>query len=206
MAGYGLRPYGGNGGSYFSGGFTEYPILDADTESMFTGDFMVRETNGYVTRLGDTAGNSPTGASAALSTLGVAVGFRYVDSSSTPVWSQTYVGNAGNTDAFAFIADDPDQLFVIQADGIGATAVQADMGENAPVLLFAVGDANTTSGVSGMTLDISAAAVTAALALRLIRIVEDGENEFRSGTETSNVVVRINPIAHAYNQVSVAVA
>ncbi len=198
MAGYGLRPYSGQGGSHHSGGFTEYPIVDAETESMFTGDFMIREANGFVTRLGDTAGNTPTGASAALSTIGVAVGFRYTNSDSTPVWSTTYTGNASNTDAFAFIADDPNQLFVIQSDGLGATAIQADIGENAPCLLFAVGDANTVTGISGMTLDISSAAVTAALALRLMNIVQNGENELRSGTETSDIVVRITNNAHAY--------
>ena len=202
MAGYGLRPYSGLGGSYNTGGFTEYPILDGDAELLFTGDLMMRETNGYVTRMGETSGASPTGASAVLQTIGPAVGFRYTNAEGQPTWSQHYPG--GLTEAFAMVADDPHQLFVVQSDGLGATAVQADMGENAPLDNLQVSDANTSTGLSGIQVDISGAAATAALAVRLISIVQDGTNEaITGGTQTSNLIVRINDIAHAYSQTAV---
>ena len=102
------------------------------------------------------------------------------------------------------VADDPHQLFVVQSDGLGATAVQADMGENAPLDNLQVSDANTSTGLSGIQVDISGAAATAALAVRLISIVQDGTNEaITGGTQTSNLIVRINDIAHAYSQTAV---
>jgi len=199
MAGYGLRPYSGQGGSNHSGGFTEYPILDNYATAIFAGDFMVRGTDGYVVE----AGASPSGASAATSTIGVAVGFRYVGSDGTPVWSQYYDGNAANTEAFAYVADDPNQLFVVQGDGVGATTDQDDLGMNAPVILTA---GSTSTGNSGTVMDSSSAAITAALAVRIIKIVKDGENEYRSGTDTNNVIVRITSNAHAYTNATVAPA
>jgi hypothetical protein len=204
---YGLRPYKGLGGGYHSGGFSEYPILDNDTEKMFTGDFMERETNGYVTRTGDTTGASPTGASAALTTIGPAVGFRYLDADGKPKWSTWYDGNASNTKAFAMVADDPAQSFTIMADNLVTAYLPADDGMNAGCLLFAVGDANEASGISGMTLDITSAAATAALALRIIGTVKNGENEDITAVGTPiELIVRINPIAHAYASATVAPA
>ena len=195
---YGLRPVSGLSGGYQSGGFNEYPIVDGETDNMFTGDFMMREDSGYVTRLNGADGISPTTTDDTTVTIGVAVGFRYVDANGTPTWSAMYTGNASNTKAFAMVADDPQQLFMVEADGAGASTDQADMGMNVPAIAFAAASANTTSGLSGMQIDSSAAAVTAALGLRLIAIVQDGANEYRSGTQTSNVIVKIQQNVHAY--------
>jgi hypothetical protein len=189
MAGYGMRPYVYASGGYNSGGFTEYPILDGDATSIFTGDFILQEANGYVTALAIT----PTTDSALTRTTGVAVGFRYKDADGEPVWSQRYVGHADNTEAFAFVADNPTQQFLIQQDSIGGIIGQAEVGENAPVDIIA-GSAST--GLSGMVLDSSLANTTNSLALRIIGIPKDGTNENASGTETNNLLVQINPLVH----------
>ncbi len=189
MAGYGMRPTVYASGGYNSGGFTEYPILDGDATSIFTGDFILQEANGYVTALAIT----PTGSSATESTVGVAVGFRYKDADGVPVWSQRYAGHTDNTEAFAFVADDPTQQFLIQQDSLGGIIGQAEVGENAPVVIIA-GSAST--GLSGMVLDSSLATFTATLALRIVGIPKDGTNENASGTETNNLLVQINPAVH----------
>lgn len=80
---FGLRPIQFGSGGYNSGGFTEYPIVDGETDDMFTGCLMLQEAAGYVTALALT----PTGATSVLSTIGVAVGFRYVDPNGTPTWA-----------------------------------------------------------------------------------------------------------------------
>ena len=152
---------------------------------------MLQEAVGYVTALALT----PTGATSVLSTVGVAVGFRYVDPNGTPVWSQYYAGNAINTKAFAFIADDPTQRFLIKSDG---ATVQADMGLNADVVSSTgtateIEQGSTTTGNSSIVLDFSSQAVTATLGLRLISIPKDGVNETSS---TPNVEVKINPDCH----------
>jgi len=203
---YGLRPVNMLSGGYESGGFAEYRMVDGETDDIFTGDFMNRETNGYVARLNGETGISPTTTNASTVTLGVAMGFRYTDADSNLKWSQKYVGHASNVDCYVFVADDPNQLFMVQADGVGATTDRADMGMNIPAINFDSAAAVTqNSGNSAMQVDSSAAAATAALGLRLISIVQDGTNEVRSGTETNNVIVKINSASHSYGT-SVVVA
>lgn len=195
---YGLRPVGGLSGGYQSGGVSEYQLVDGETDDIFTGDFIMWENNGHVARLGGNAGISPTTTDDTTITLGVATGFRYVTSSGEQRYTQWYEGAAGNTDAFVLVADDPQQLFMVEADGVGATTVQADIGQNVPAIAFVSTLGNQSSGLSGMQIDSSAAAATAAFGLRLIAIVQDGENEFRSGTQTSNVIVKIQQNVHAF--------
>jgi hypothetical protein len=189
MAGYGMRPTVYASGGYNSGGFTEYPIADGNGTDIFTGHFMLQEATGYVTALAVT----PTGAGATTSTVGVAVGFRYKDADGDPVWSQKYVGHASNTEAFAFIADNPTEQFLIQQDSVGGTLLQAAVGSNAAVI---PGTGSASTGLSGMVLDSSTSAATDSLALRIVGIPKDGTNENASGTETNNLLVQINPAVH----------
>ena len=189
--GYGLRPYQFTSGGYNSGGFTEYPIVDGETDNMFAGCLMLQEDTGYVTALALT----PTGATSVLSTIGAAIGSRYVDPNGTPTWAQYYNGNADNTAAFAFVADNPEQRFLVLSDG---ATVQADMGLNADVVSATgtpteIETGNTTTGNSSIVLDFSSQAVTATLGLRLISIPKDGVNE---NSSTPNVEVKINPDCH----------
>jgi hypothetical protein len=195
---YGLRPVNFGSGGYSSGGFTEYPIVSStdgatggETDDMYTGCFMLLEPSGYVTALALT----PTGATAALSTVGVAVGFRYINADGEPVWSQKYTGNAANQEAYAYVADDPTQHFIVLASG---ATVQADMGLNANVVSSsgtgtAIAQGTTATGLSTNVLDTSSQDVTAALSLRLISIPKDGTNE---NSSTPNVIVKINPDVH----------
>lgn len=188
---YGLRPVGRGASGYNTSGATAYKIADGETDNMFTGALMLQEASGYVTALALT----PTGATALLSTVGVAIGFQYVDADGVPRWSQQYAGNAGNTDAYAYIVDDPEARFLIQSDGLTA---QADVGLNAPVVSStgtptAINQGDTFSGLSTNVLDFSDQAVTATLALRILGIPEDGTNETSA---TPNVLVKINPACH----------
>lgn len=203
--GYGLRPTGSLGGGYTSGGFNEYRMVDGETDDIFQGDFMMWEDNGYVAKLGGETGLSPASTDDTTTTLGVVIGFRWVDASGDQKFTNWYQGNASNTKCYAYIVDDPNQLFVVESDGLGATAVQADVGQNVPAIVFASSSGNTTSGVSGMQVDISSAAVTATLGLRIMGIVQDGANELRSGTQTSNLIVKINANSHSFGT-GVAVA
>tara|TARA_R100000655_G_scaffold8439_4_gene22098 strand:- start:555 stop:1157 length:603 start_codon:yes stop_codon:yes gene_type:complete len=190
---YGLRPIqAGPGGAYNSGGFTEYPIADGETDSIFTGTFVVQEASGYVTALA----TSPVVGSPTVTgmTIGVAVGFRYTDTDGSIKFS-TYYPGGGYTNAFAFVADNPEQRFLIKSDG---ATVQADMGLNAPVVSNSgtasnVAQGSTTTGLSTTVLDQSSQATTTGIALRLLSIPEDGSNESSS---TPNVIVKINPAVH----------
>ena len=195
---YGLRPVKGLSGGVQTGGSNEYPLVDGETDDIFVGDFLMWEDNGFLARLGGETGISPTTTDDTTITVGVAGGFRWVNAAGEQKYGPYYLGDAGNTNAFVQVFDDPNQLFMVEADGVGATTVQSDCGQNVPAINFATSAANTTSGLSGIQIDSSAAAVTAALGLRLIAIVQDGENETRSGTQTSNVIVKIQSNCHAF--------
>ncbi len=190
---FGLRPYKFASGGYNSGGVTEYPIADGETDDMYTGCLMLQEASGYVTALAVTP--TSTGGAATTLTIGVSVGYRYIDHNGVPTWSQRYVGHADNTEAFALVVDDPNAQFLIASDG---ATVQADMGLNAP-LTSATGTATdisqgyANSGLSSIVLDQSAQAVTATLAVRLVSIPKDGTNETST---TPNVVVEFVRSAH----------
>jgi len=83
------------------------------------------------------------------------------------------------------IADDPNQLFEVQADD--ALAV-TDVGLNAA--LQGHGSPNTTYNRSGMELDSSTAAATATLAVQILGFSTEANNT--ANAANNNVIVRIN--------------
>jgi len=190
---YGLRPVGaGYAGlsGYNNGGFVEVPISTDAAVDIFAGDFVewVNDATGagsagVVRQANDATGETPDTTN---TTFGVAIGFRYVTSSGTPTWSQFYDQSSSNTDAYAFVCTDPNQIYLIQSDG--ATTIE-NVGSNAPIDGFAVNEASSTLGLSGIQLDHSNIAVTAADCLRIVGIPDNGSN--RAST-TPDVLVRIN--------------
>jgi hypothetical protein len=191
--GYGLRPVKGGpfNAGYTTGGFSEYRIdVSAVTYNCYTGDFMTLTSTGEVTRNNTSTGATPI---AATPTIGVAVGYRYVDPNGTPVWSNKYIGSTSNTDAYAFIVDNPEAVFLVQAD---AAVTYAAIGARAQVTDFGSADASDTSGNSGIVLSATSIATTGTFALQIIGVPEDGENEISS---TPNVLVKLTPGVHQRN-------
>ena len=106
--------------------------------------------------------------------VGVFNGCNYIDpTTGKPTFSNYYPGSVNITQGkiVADVLDDPNQLFVIQAD---EDVVQADFGKNADVT---VGTGSTTTGVSAMELDSSTIATTAALNLKLVAKWDVPSNE-----------------------------
>ena len=187
---YGLRPVGFGGGGntgYNTGGFNEYAMADSYAVNTFAGDIIqINESStGYAERQNGATGESPTTTTA--NTLGVAVGFRYTDTSGTPTWSQHWAQSG--TNVFVMVADDPNQIFLITGP---ATATQAQVGLNAAVTNFASSSGSTTSGNSGITL---ATPATGNAALRVLGFPSDGTT-----SSTPNVLVRWNFGVHYYQQ------
>ena len=185
---YGLRPVDGAIGyaGYVGPGPTEYPVADSYAGNIFYGDFVERLVDGYVQRQETTDGLSPIGDHP---TLGIAVGFRYTDTSGSSQWSNYYPA-AGGTNIFVLVADDPNQTFLIQSDG---DTTYADVGDNATVAGFAASAGSTTTGLSGIYLSHATIAQTA-LTLRIVGIPKDGTNE--TLTSDKNVLVKILAAAH----------
>lgn len=88
--------------------------------------------------------------------------------------------------AEVLVADDPDQVFMIQSDDATEPAAQTALGLNYDIV---VGTASTAYRRSAMQLDGSTGATTATLPLRLIRIDRAVDNAFGGNAKC---IVRIN--------------
>ena len=161
---YGLRPVQSPHSGVTTGGFAEYKVADAYAGNIFTGDFVELLTGGTVQRQNTTTGESPI---AANPTLGVVVGARWVDSTGTPKWGQYYPGGTGTTEIHVFVADDPNQVYMIQGDEV---MDQTDVGATFLVAGFAASAGDTGTGNSGIYLD-SSSVNTTGQTVRLLSIV-----------------------------------
>jgi hypothetical protein len=183
---FGLRPMGNLSAT---GAQKQYGYLIADNQSgaIYQGD-LVTLKNGYIVKF-----------DATLHTVAVGVfnGCNYTDpTSGKPTWSNYYPGSVNITSGqiTAEVVDDPNQLFLIQAD---EDVVQADFGKQASILYAAGSNVN---GVSGTTLDSSTINATATLALTLVGLYTKPGNAL--GENYTQVIVKIN--AHLYGSAGVA--
>ena len=152
---FGLRPVGNLGGNY-NGSFRQYPILSTESTAIVFGDVVKLTDAGTTTTI-----QKDTGTTSA-TPIGIFMGCRYTDlSTGQTQFSQVWSG-AAHTNGRVYVADDPNILFTIQADG----AVNND--DIASNCALVQGSANTTLGISRVSLDISTAATTAALPIRIV--------------------------------------
>jgi hypothetical protein len=178
-AGFGLRPVGKLGSEAINMGTSQYEIASGETDVIFKGDLVKLETSGKITK----SGNGD-----AVAAIGVFNGCFYNDpTTQKPTFSNHYPGSITPTQGAieAFVYDDPNMLFEIQADGI----VAADkVGRNADIV-YAAGA--TINGQSKTELNSTVANAGATAQLRIIRICEDPENS-DIASANANWIVRIN--------------
>ena len=82
---------------------------------------------------------------------------------------------------------DPQDIWRIQADDVGSTLADADIGLNADIV---VGSGDATTGMSGMELDTSSKATTAGLQLKVVGYDDRPSNEDEVANQV--LLVRIN--------------
>ena len=152
---FGLSAVGNLGGNY-NGSFGQYPILSTESTAIVFGAVVKLTDAGTTTTI-----QKDTGTTSA-TPIGIFMGCRYTDlSTGQTQFSQVWSG-AAHTNGMVYVADDPNILFTIQADG----AVNND--DIASNCALVQGSANTTLGISRVSLDISTAATTAALPIRIV--------------------------------------
>jgi hypothetical protein len=152
---FGLRPVGNLGGTYNSS-FRQYPILSTESTRICFGDVVKLTDAGSTTTI-----QKDTGTTSA-TPIGIFMGCRYTDiSTGQTQFSQIWSGTA-HTNGMVYVADDPNILFEIQADG---SVNDDDIAANAALVQ---GTSNATLGISRVSLDISTAATTAALPIRIV--------------------------------------
>jgi len=189
-AAFGLRPLAKLGGNYNSCGFSTYAVKCGNNSGdIFEGAVVKLGSDGYVV----VAGDSDT------QILGVAGGIEYTAADGKPTFSNYFPDTTttqGSADIKIRVYDDPNQLFLIQADG---TSAQTSIGMNADVTGNANG--NTTNGISSGELDSSTLATTD-LMLRVVGVDADPDNEDLA-SDNANLIVKINDHFYAPNTAGV---
>lgn len=178
-------PYNGQAGIYF--------VPASNSDVIMVGDL--------VKLAGD--GRSPTGVptvarhagGATEAAVGVVVGILFTgmgDVQNVPPVTDlnTPMYRRASTDRYLMVADDPDLIFEAQTSG--ATFATADIGTNCQVAATA---GNTSSGSSGMSIDLANKGTTATLPLKIVGFPYRPDNNI--GDTYTRAYVRINN--HQYN-------
>ena len=174
---FGLRPYRKLDGTPLVGAQNRYTIASGHTTAIFQGDMVIPLASGNIDR--HTAGN-------ATAIVGVFNGCFYTDpTTQKPTYKNYYPGGVAASDITAFVVDDPDAVFLVDAD---AAFTRAGLFANYSVT-------NTTgvtqTGLSKVQLDVSTAGTATTFAVQAIDISQDPDNSDTS-TSNANILVRIN--------------
>ena len=155
---FGLRPVGLVGAGVNSTGVTEYEIASNNTNAIYQYGLVTPTAAGVI----DFAGSTSGGTTAA---LGVLTGILYQDSiQKKPVWLNFWPGSGAvsvdtNYPIKAYVADNPNQLFVVAAD--------ATLTDRATALAGVF--ANASLGTSARTLVVRAHSLGCLLSTQLPR-------------------------------------
>jgi hypothetical protein len=185
---YGLRHVKMLGGRYNTNSLREIKMTTNSATAIYTGDLV-----SVVLGQPAAATATPTTTASANTPTGVCVGVRYTDPVNKQELHSQYLPanaiNLGYTNIFVKMVDDPDALFMVQADGsVGLSAI----GRNAALNNFG---GSTTTGVS--TVRVSATvATTATLAVRIVDLVTNGQSA--PGDAFTDVIVKFNHGVHAH--------
>ena len=176
---FGLRPYRKLDGSPLVGAQNRYVVKNGYATAIYQGDLVIPTSNGFIER--HTANTSDA-------VVGVFNGVFYNDpTTQKPTYSNYYPGSITPTqgEITAFIIDDPDAVFLMDAD---AAFTRADLYKNYSVT-------NTTgvtqTGISKVQLDVGVGGTGATFAVQAIDISQDPNNS-DTGSANANILVRIN--------------
>ena len=205
---YGLKPVSMIGGQSFTGGtIREYLLTSNNSAAIYNGDLV---------QLGASAAGQPTVVAATPTTssvgiIGVCVGVRYQLAGQQlgyPLFAQYLPAgavNAGYTNIFIRVIEDPDQLYQVQSLGsIGYGSI----GKTAALANFAAGTSSSTGSTTtgnSLVAMASTAANTGALALKIVDLVNSsstfgGNFPSNPGDAYTDVIVKLNFGVHSYYQ------
>ena len=189
---YGLKAVNHIGGTPYAGSTRLLPIASGYAVNIYNGSVVLIAAAGtieIVTDLGNNADQFPAGV------IGVFVGVTYTDpNAGTVVFRQNWPTGTVADDAQAYIIDDPDVVFMAQADG---AVTQADLGQNtnfAAVQSTTTGD--TTNGNSNSAVS-STTAATATIAFRIVDFVDSPTSTV--GDAFTDLLIKFNAGIHSYD-------
>jgi len=186
---HGLKAVNLVGGQPYAGSTRQIKIASGYAANIYNGSVVSVVAAGtveIVSEVGSNADPFPAG------TVGVFVGCSYTDpNTKQKLFKQYWPSGTVASDAVAYVIDDPDVVFQIQADD---TLAQSALGINIPVVNPTAG--STTTGNSTMAADASAIAVGATLAFKIVDFVDSTTSSV--GDTYTDILVKFNPTSHAY--------
>ena len=187
---FGLRPIGRTG----AGGqevFRQYPIASGYGTDIAMGDIVQLVDGGTATTIEKQSGVGTS----AIDLVGIFMGCSFTDPNTKQLtFSQLWPASTVASDAMAFVVDNPNVEFVIQADG-APTNTGDIYGKNCTLIQTAP---NTTFKVSRVALDISELATTATDPIKVIDYL-GGDQGDEKGTDFPLLVCKFN-----YHQLTTA--
>ena len=176
---FGLRPYRKLDGTPLVGAQNRYTIASGYATAIYQGDLVKPVAAGNIER--HTANTSAA-------VVGVFNGVFYNDpTTQKPTYKNYYPGSITPTQGniTAFVVDDPDAVFLMDADAVFA---RADLFKN-----YSVTSATgvTQTGISSVQLDGSVSGTASTFVVQAIDISQDPENSDVT-TSNANILVRIN--------------
>ena len=176
---FGLRPYRKLDGTPLVGAQNRYTIKPGYATAIYQGDLVIPTSTGNIEK--HTAGNGAA-------VVGVFNGVFYNDpTTQKPTYKNYYPGGVTPTqgDVTAFVVDDPDAVFLADADTVFTRAM---LYKNYSVT-------NTTgvtqTGISKAQLDVGASGTATTFVIQAIDISQDPDNSDTS-SPNANILVRIN--------------
>jgi len=155
---YGLRLAKRLGETNQRHGFNQYPIPSGYATDLKTGDVVSLQADGTVAKETGTT-------SVATGAIGVFMGVAYTDAAMGFLNKQQWVAGTVASDAMAYVIDDPDAIFQVQANG---SLTQAAVGANAALVQ---GTGNLTLGRSGVGINAGTVAATATFPMRIVGLI-----------------------------------
>tara|TARA_B100002019_G_C21185067_1_gene555762 strand:- start:2 stop:580 length:579 start_codon:yes stop_codon:yes gene_type:complete len=174
---FGLRPYRKLDGTPLAGAQNRYTIKANYDQNIFQGDLVIPVSTGNIERHVFNTSEA---------VVGVFNGCFYTDpTTQKPTYKNFYPASTNASDIVAFVVDDPDAVFLMNAD---AAFTRADLFKN---YSLDSNNGSTTTGISQAMLDVSVSGTATTFAVQAIDISQDPENSDTS-TSNANVLVRIN--------------
>jgi hypothetical protein len=174
---FGLRPYRSINGAPWNNAQNRYTIANNLSTAIFQGDPVQPTTAGNVTLARSNTSDR---------IIGVFNGVFYNDpTTQKPTFRNNYPGSIAAAGITAFVVDDPNTVFLVDAD---EAFTRADLFKNYSLTNVS---GNTLTGISEKQLDVSVSGITTTFAVQAIDI-QEGATDSDSSTSGVNVLVRIN--------------
>ena len=188
---YGLKAVNLIGGQPYAGSTRQIKIASGYGTNSFNGSVVSIVAGGtieIVTTNGDNSTGFPAG------TIGNFVGCRYTDPiTSQLTFNQYWPTGTVASDAMAYIVDDPDVVFQIQADG---AVTQADLGQNTHLAAVQSTSTGSTTNGNSTSAATSTTNTSSGWAFRIVDFVDSPTSSI--GDAYTDLLVKFNPDSHSY--------